>query len=538
MLNFSLIYVNICFFASLLSLVLFGFIWQKRQVVGSKYLLMAILAVAVYNLSYAFEYSATTEHLKVFWAKGEYTGLYNLVPLLLLFVVEYFGVVKKIKIKYVLLLWLIPIVILALAWTNELHGLIWINFSSIDPVTNLMIFGHGPVYMIGLLYLYGCMGVILFLLIKQWSSQRQPSFRHQIEIFILAIVLPFGGNIIYNTPLNPIPGMDWSPIASLFSLVLLSFAISAFRFLDLIPVAHDVVFSLIQDGIVVADSQGRIVDWNPTLVNLLPYLPLKTGMPAKQLFQYLGQDQISIETIHEPLNVEIEMNEPELIILDAYVTPLLRNNKQDGWLLIFDNETERRLANRALEKTNRTLIQKLDEIEKLKSQLEDQAIRDPLTALFNRRFFDEYFSNELVRSKRDNEPISLFMIDIDHFKSVNDRFGHDVGDQVLQLLADILKTMFRKSDVSCRLGGEEFLVLLPGLMVDQAFTRAEDLRNRFEQATREAEFLYSTVTISIGISNYPQDADNTHDMFRLADQALYRAKELGRNQVCCLESDM
>jgi len=232
------------------------------------------------------------------------------------------------------------------------------------------------------------------------------------------------------------------------------------------------------------------------------------------------------------------MNEPELIILDAYVTPLLRNNKQDGWLLIFDNETERRLANRALEKTNRTLIQKLDEIEKLKSQLEDQAIRDPLTALFNRRFFDEYFSNELVRSKRDNEPISLFMIDIDHFKSVNDRFGHDVGDQVLQLLADILKTMFRKSDVSCRLGGEEFLVLLPGLMVDQAFTRAEDLRNRFEQATREAEFLYSTVTISIGISNYPQDADNTHDMFRLADQALYRAKELGRNQVCCLESDM
>jgi diguanylate cyclase (GGDEF)-like protein len=93
--------------------------------------------------------------------------------------------------------------------------------------------------------------------------------------------------------------------------------------------------------------------------------------------------------------------------------------------------------------------------------------------------------------------------------------------------------MFRKSDVSCRFGGEEFLVLLPGLAHDQAFNRAEALRERFEQASREAEFLYAQVTVSIGISNYPMHADNTRDLFRTADKALYQAKEQGRNRVCC-----
>jgi diguanylate cyclase (GGDEF)-like protein len=120
---------------------------------------------------------------------------------------------------------------------------------------------------------------------------------------------------------------------------------------------------------------------------------------------------------------------------------------------------------------------------------------------------------------------------------VNDRFGHEVGDRVLQLLAEILQSMFRKSDVACRFGGEEFLVLLPGLQEDQALNRAEALREKFAQASLEADFLYSQVTISIGVSNYPLHGDTTSQLFRTADKALYRAKDAGRNQVCCYRDD-
>lgn len=533
MLDFSLIYVNISFFTSVLSLILLFLIWRKRHVSGSKYMMVVALSVAIYNLAYALDYSATSTAMKVYWSKWEYLGLYNLLPGLFLFVLDYFGIVQNIKIRNIVLLWVVPVLVVVMAWTNQYHGWIWSGFSEIDPVTNLMIYYHGPFYAFGIIFQYILGIMLIFTLVQQWIKFKQRSFRHQIEVFITAITLPFLGNIIYLTDLNPLPGMDWTPIGSFFSVVLITLSITTFRFLDLIPVARDLVFSLIQDGIMVVDSQLRIVDWNPALTLLIPKLPIQLGKSADQIFRFLGLKNNPFENIHESINLEVELTEPEHRILDIMVSPLTRNKAFDGWLVIFDDETERRLATRALEKANKTLLQKLDEIEKLQIQLKEQAIRDPLTGLFNRRFFDEYFNNELIRSIRTNMPISLLMVDIDHFKSVNDRFGHDVGDQVLEMLGEILKTMFRKSDVSCRFGGEEFLILLPGLEHDQAFNRAEALRERFEQASRDAEFLYAQVTISIGISNYPLHADNTRDLFRIADRALYQAKEQGRNRVCC-----
>ncbi|PKO05063.1 MAG: hypothetical protein CVU41_13565 [Chloroflexi bacterium HGW-Chloroflexi-3] len=533
MLDFSLIYVNISFFTSVLSLILLFLIWRKRHVTGSKYMMVVALSVAIYNLAYALDYSATNTAMKVYWSKWEYLGLYNLLPGLFLFELDYFGIVQNIKRRNIVLLWVVPLLVVLMAWTNQYHGWIWSGFSEIDPGTNLMIYYHGPFYAFGIIFQYILIIILIFTLVQQWIKFKQRSFRHQIEVFITAITLPFLGNIIYLTDLNPLPGMDWTPIGSFFSVVLITLSITTFRFLDLIPVARDLVFSLIQDGIMVVDSQLRVIDWNPTLTQLIPKIPIIQGGSAQQIFRMLGIKNNPFENIHVSINFEIEITDPALRILDIMVSPLVRNKAFDGWLVIFDDETERRMANRALEKANKTLLQKLDEIEKLQIQLKEQAIRDPLTGLFNRRFFDEYLSNELIRSLRTDTPISLLMVDIDHFKSVNDRFGHDVGDQVLEMLGEILKTMFRKSDVSCRFGGEEFLILLPGLEHDQAFNRAEALRERFEQASRDAEFLYAQVTISIGISNYPLHADNTRDLFRIADRSLYQAKEQGRNRVCC-----
>ncbi len=534
MLNFSLIYVNISFFTSIISFVLFFFIWKKKHVNGSKYFLITVVAVTIYNMAYALEYSATTTAGKVFWSKVEYIGIGTLLPALFLFVLEYFGIVKKIKVRDALLLMIMPSLVIVLAWTNELHGWVWSGFGEIDPVTNLMVYHHGKFYTFGVIFQYLMGFVLIFTLLQQWVRFKQRSFRSQIEIFILAILLPFIGNIVYLSRFNPLPGMDWTPISSFFSIVLFSFSITSFRFLDLLPVARDLVFNLIQDGIMVVDFQFRVVDWNPALLQLLPNLPIQLGGSALQILRILGIKHNPFENNLEPINFEVEITKPELHIFDIIISPLHQNNHFDGWLVIFDNETERRLATRALEKANMTLLQKNDENEKLQFQLQEQAIRDPLTGLYNRRFFDEYFANELVRCKRTNTPISLLMVDIDHFKSVNDRFGHDVGDQVLVMLGEILKSKFRASDVSCRFGGEEFLVLLPGLASDQAYNRAEDLRKRFEQATRDAEFLYTQVTISVGISNYPVDADNTRELFRISDKALYQAKELGRNRVCCI----
>ena len=417
--------------------------------------------------------------------------------------------------------------------TNEHRNLIWRGFGEIDPVSNLMVYYPGKLYGVGIVYQFLLVIVMLIILFQQWLKYRQRSFRFQIEIVAVAIVLPFIGVLFYLSDLNPLPGMDWAPIGSFFSVVLITVAITTSRFLDLIPVARDLVFSLIQDGIMVVDSQSRVVDWNPALEKLIPQVTIELGMSANQIFHAIGVTNSPFTSAEEVINLEVEIAQPQQKILDLIISPLVRKNNADGWLVIFDDETERRMATRALEKANLTLMQKLDEINKLQDQLKEQAIRDPLTGLYNRRFFDEYFKNELIRSIREEKPISLLMLDIDHFKSVNDRFGHEVGDKVLQLLSEILKNMFRKSDVACRFGGEEFLVLLPGLYLDQAVNRAEALREKFAQASLEADFLYSQVTISIGVSNYPLHGDTSQAIFRTADKALYRAKDEGRNRVCC-----
>jgi diguanylate cyclase (GGDEF)-like protein len=495
--------------------------------------MLCILAVAIYNMAYALDYSSTDVGMKVFWSKWQYVGLGNMLPLLFLFIMDYFGIMSNFKSKNIFLLWVIPLTVIILAWTNENHGLIWSSFGEINPDTNLMVYYHGPLYFLGIVYQYFLGLILLIILTQQWIKYKQSSYRHQIVIFISAILLPVLGSVIYLSRLNPLPGMDWAPIGSFFSIVLVTLAITTFRFLDLIPVARDLVFTMIEDGIMVVDSQFRILDWNPALLQLVPKLPIQVGGSANHIFRILGVQNSPFINQKDPVNLEVEINDPEHRIIDIIVSPLIRNKNSNGWLVIFDDETERRLATRGLEKANQTLLQKLDEIEKLQIQLKEQAIRDPLTGLFNRRFFDEYFRNELVRSNRANTPLSLMMVDIDHFKSVNDRFGHEVGDRVLQLLGDILKTMFRKSDVSCRFGGEEFLVLLPGLEMDQALNRAEALREKIEQSSREADFLYAQVTISIGISNYPLHGDNIRDLFRSADKALYQAKDEGRNRVCC-----
>lgn len=537
MFNFSLLYVDISFLASILSLLFFFLVWRKRHVVGSKYLMWTAFAIFVYNLAYALDYSATTTEMKVLWSKLEYLSLYNIVPLLFVFIVQYFGILIDVKYRKFYLLWIIPAIIVLLTLTNEHHNLIWSGFGEIDPVTNLMVYHPGPLHGVGIIYQFLLVIVLLIILFQQWLKYRQRSFRFQIEIVAVAIVLPFIGVLFYSSDLNPLPGMDWAPIGSFFSVVLITVSITTSHFLDLIPVARDLVFSLIHDGIMVVDSQTRVVDWNPALEKLIPQVPINLGMSANQIFAAIGVTNSPFMSAEDIINLEVEMETPDKKILDLIISPLIRNNVSDGWLVIFDDETERRMATRALEKANLTLMQKLDEISKLQEKLKEQAIRDPLTGLFNRRFFDEYFRNELIRSIREEKPISLLMLDIDHFKSVNDRFGHEVGDRVLQLLAEILQSMFRKSDVACRFGGEEFLVLLPGLQEDQALNRAEALREKFAQASLEADFLYSQVTISIGVSNYPLHGDTTSQLFRTADKALYRAKDAGRNQVCCYRDD-
>jgi diguanylate cyclase (GGDEF)-like protein len=155
------------------------------------------------------------------------------------------------------------------------------------------------------------------------------------------------------------------------------------------------------------------------------------------------------------------------------------------------------------------------------------SITDALTGLLNRRYLEERFTEEIKRSNRTGEAISFVMLDVDEFKSYNDKFGHPAGDEALRIVGRVLKDTLRGADVPARYGGEEFAILLPQTTAEEAETIAERIRRNVELT----EFPKRKVTISVGIASRTAVLNNVPDLIDAADKALYQAKRLGRNQV-------
>ena len=171
-------------------------------------------------------------------------------------------------------------------------------------------------------------------------------------------------------------------------------------------------------------------------------------------------------------------------------------------------------------------------IKLLQDRLKDLANTDPLTRLSNRRHLFDVLNNEFERSQRSGKPCSLAMVDVDHFKSVNDTYGHHLGDEVLVGVAEKLQDCMRIYDLAARFGGEEFVLLMPETDREQAVSIAERIRQAVEEMVFNGELKPLQLTITAGVADFPsREVKSVDDLIRIADHALYRGKEAGRNRV-------
>jgi diguanylate cyclase (GGDEF)-like protein len=169
---------------------------------------------------------------------------------------------------------------------------------------------------------------------------------------------------------------------------------------------------------------------------------------------------------------------------------------------------------------------------KLSERLTSQSLRDPLTGLYNRRYMEESIQHEILRAARQQTRIGIVMIDIDHFKQINDTYGHDAGDEFLIKLAAFFKLKLRGSDFIFRYGGEEFLLVLPESSVEDTYKYVESLRKEIKNM--KVNFrgqLLPSITLSFGIAAYPDHGLDAIELIRIADKALYIAKEEGRDRI-------
>lgn len=174
----------------------------------------------------------------------------------------------------------------------------------------------------------------------------------------------------------------------------------------------------------------------------------------------------------------------------------------------------------------------------LMEMLKESSLRDPLTGLYNRKFLEEYIESATHQALRSKTTYAILMIDVDFFKMVNDTYGHDVGDQVISGLSNIIQNTIREADLAVRFGGEEFIVLLYNSAPEGAERVAQKIKSRFSEMVFEVNHERFSKTLSVGISMFPEDGPTVWRAIKFADIALYKAKESGRNQVVRFHSSM
>ncbi len=289
------------------------------------------------------------------------------------------------------------------------------------------------------------------------------------------------------------------------------------------------------------DRQRRVTGWNRQAQQLFGWsesevlgrdfltfmIPPSASAPVGRIIEQVIEQGIESQSVNANLTrdgrtIEVEWHNTIVPASDG---------RPDLVLSLAQDVTERVRSQAQLQDVNGKLQQRLEEIHELQAQLREQVMRDPLTGMYNRRYLDDALPAEIARAIRGRAPLSLMMLDIDHFKRVNDTYGHQAGDVVLRMLADILRTEARRSDVACRYGGEEFVLLLPNMNLEATRARAEHWRQRFAEMEAQVESGKVRCTLSVGIAVYPEHGNTAEDLLRNGDRALYLAKALGRNQV-------
>jgi len=324
--------------------------------------------------------------------------------------------------------------------------------------------------------------------------------------------------------------MDISAFGFFITNLILTMGFSRYQLLDLVPVARGVLIERFQDGMLVVDWQNRIVEMNEnvrklvklTEINFLgkkleSVLPWKLDLPALSKSKTL---------------TELQLDDTTSKYLDLQVSSLTAHSSNPpGYLLVFRDISAQKAAELKLQKANIDLSTQIDEINRLQELLKDQATHDTLTGLYNRRLMDDILTSQLAQAKRAGTSFSIAVLDIDHFKRINDIYGHQMGDNFLEEFGKCLLALIRKGDFACRLGGDELLLAFPGMNEDQAMIKANEIRLKLHEIVQYKNTIKITTTVSIGVATFPNNGDNINELISAADQALYNAKENGRNNV-------
>jgi len=471
------------------------------------------LAMGVWTLCYALELSSTTLEGKILWAKMKYLGATTGPVLWLVFSLYYTNHKDRLTLPLKMLLGFFILFTVGVVFTNDLHHWYWTRIF-ISPGFPESQSDHGFYFWV---YAVGVYSLILASVVIYVNYYRTVPvyFRRQSILLVLGTFLPLGIRILEDfVGWDPFPKVDNVILFLLLSAVLYAIALFRFSALEIVPIAHSLIVQNINSGIIVLDVLGRVVELNPFVLKLLGSeeshafigQPLEVVLSSGPKIKYSPQ---MLEQVEEEISFTRDNRASYFIV---QVAPIRSERKNIiGHIISLVDITERKYAEMELERLART---------------------DVLTGVTNRRHFFELAEGQFGVALRYNRELTIMLLDVDHFKSINDRYGHLAGDLVLQFVAQQCQNHMRTTDIFARYGGEEFICLLPEQTEKGAVELAERIRQMLEQAEVKYEAQRLRVTASFGLALIQKESGLTlEQLIDRADQALYQSKKNGRNRI-------
>jgi diguanylate cyclase (GGDEF)-like protein len=509
-------YITLVCVSGVLNLFLGLYVFLKRHLYAniSTFFILSTAAEAIYCFGYAFSLTSSTLEQLRFWSVVQYFGMPFAPPLGLLFVLKYFGYnITKSRVAAMLA---IPVLSLLSNATNEFHHLHYKEYQIHEtlgaPHNDIEV---GVTYIIHGSFLFLCFISSLLLLLSRWRDTNW-AYRPQLFSLIGAHLIPMATSFLYLIGVTP-AGIDPVPMVVGVTSILMWWTIESSRLLTIIPIAKETIFHSISDGVIVLDKPGRPVEFNDSCRHMFHRLNRSMfGQPLEEVWPVLfGSSTPAVPKLDaKPQELEVVASEPEERIYQVRVSPL-KQKEHCNWTGTV------------------MIIADITEIKRLQRKLEQHAYYDELTQIFNRRAFFERCEEGYTRSKQDASAFTAILFDIDHFKKINDTYGHNAGDQVLMHVVHICKSCLTDNVLFARYGGEEFVLALFGRTAAQGKDFAERLRENIASHPLSVEGKVIHVTSSFGVAESSGRADESlQNLLHFADEALYAAKRAGRNQVC------
>lgn len=504
-------YITLVSVSGVLTVFLGLYAFQKREEIpGVKTFILYTVAMSIYIFAYAFELaSSSLEEIKI-WTIIEYIGMPFAAVLGLLIVMQYIG--KNVSRRMTAAMFAIPCITLVMVATNDYHHLFYqsvqLREGNALPFVKIEI---AEWYIVHGAYTFGCMLAGIILLLGRW---RQTKKAYQLQLFtlILGQLIPMISAYLYLIGVTPV-GIDPVPVVICITAAMYIWAIVTTKMLMIIPIAKEILFESIGEGVIVLDTSERLIDYNRAAAAMFPSLHIT--MIGKKLDEVWTELTGSVFPVARRMN---DMREEmvwsangEIRYCQVRSSPVNhRSGEQAGSLLMLIDVTEQK---------------------RLQQQLEQLAFYDGMTQIYNRTQFIQRSRELLNETFLQGKTMSMILFDIDHFKNINDTYGHETGDRLIVHVVTVCQSVLPADALFARYGGEEFVLALPSATLQSAGELADRMRAALEAEPLMTSHGPISVTSSFGAAQSAGESETLEQLLRNTDAALYASKRNGRNRV-------